>query len=138
MVKTISRSGSPAESAEQRALIKIARMHRGKWPELDLLFHIPNEGKRDPVSGAMLVASGLRAGVSDLMLPVARHGYAGLFVELKRRDGGKGLTDEQLAFLLGVRAQGYKAEQCNGAAEAWELIRWYLMGEAIPRVLQPA
>lgn len=112
-------------------------MHLNRWPELDLLYHIPNEGKRDPIAGARLVAQGLRRGVADYALPVARRGYFGLCIELKRRDGGAGLDDAQLAFLLGVRAQGYKAEQCNGAEEAWELMRWYLLGQSTPKVLTP-
>jgi hypothetical protein len=111
-------------------------MHYGKWPELDLLYHIPNEGKRDPIAGALLVAAGLRKGVLDLCLPVARRGYFGLYVEMKRRDGGKGLSDAQLGFTLGVRAQGYKAVQCDGAEEAWDVIRHYLLGAPTPRVLQ--
>ena len=35
----------PTESVEQQRLFQWARLASGKWPELELLYHIPNEGK---------------------------------------------------------------------------------------------
>ena len=35
----------PTESEEQQTLFRWAAMQSGKYPELALMFHIPNEGK---------------------------------------------------------------------------------------------
>lgn len=79
---------APAESVEQQYLFQWARMQAGRWPELEMLYHVPNEGKRNPAAGARLVAEGLKRGVPDICLPVARGGCHGLYIELKRERGG--------------------------------------------------
>lgn len=77
------------ESVEQQRLMQWARMESGKWPELALLYHVPNEGKRSRTAGARMKAEGLKKGVPDLCLPVARGGCHGLYIELKREKSGK-------------------------------------------------
>ena len=79
-------SRAPREEAEQIALMQWAQLRQGKWPELKLLDHIPNEGKRSRSTGGRLVAAGLKRGLPDNHLPVARGGYIGLYIELKRAD----------------------------------------------------
>ena len=44
------------ESVEQQRLMQWARMESGKWPELALLYHVPNEGKRSRTAGARMKA----------------------------------------------------------------------------------
>ena len=50
---------------------------QGRFPELVLLYHIPNGGKRDAQTAISLKRQGVKAGVPDLHLPVARGGYHG-------------------------------------------------------------
>ena len=45
----------------------------------ELLFAIPNGGKRSPVTGSILKAEGVRRGIPDLMLAIPRGNYHGLF-----------------------------------------------------------
>ena len=78
----------PTEDQEQIALINWARMQEKKYPELRLLFHIPNGGSRGKAEAGRFRAMGVRAGVPDLCLPVPRGGKHGLFVEMKRTKGG--------------------------------------------------
>lgn len=59
-------------------------------PDDATYFHVPNGGKRDEVTGGILKAMGMRAGVADLI--VLWRGYA-LSVELKTDDGK--LSDAQ-------------------------------------------
>lgn len=61
-----------SEITEQIKLFNWARSVREFIPELKLLHHIPNEGKR--TNGALLKAAGMVSGVPDLSLPVARPG----------------------------------------------------------------
>ena len=79
-----------------------------EYPECrGLLFHIPNEGNRESkTDGAYRKALGLVAGVSDLMLLVARGSYHGLCIEMKTEVGRQ--SDVQKEWQLKVEKQGYK------------------------------
>lgn len=117
----------PTESNEQQTLFEWANRHQGRWPELKMLYHIPNEGKRSQRTGARLKAEGLKSGVPDICLPVARGGHHGLYIELKRRKNSK-VTKEQLEWIADLVAQGYVAAVCRGCDEAISLITRYLTG----------
>jgi hypothetical protein len=66
-------------------------------PELRTILHIPNEGKRSRVAGAILKRMGLRPGAFDYLIPVPRmvNGQlcAGLIIEFKSKKGR--LSDSQ-------------------------------------------
>lgn len=129
------------EAQEQRALIKWASIT--KIPNTEhfikkYLVHIPNEGKREPRSGANLVTLGLTKGWPDLFLAYPawssfvdydtikrRHfKYAGLFVEMKRK-GGK-LTFEQDEILHMLHSIGYQCVVAYGWEEGSDAILEYL------------
>ena len=124
MSTTPSKPALPTEAQEQAALMRWTQAVRGQYPELALLFHVPNEGQRSTITGAHLRQQGLKRGVPDLMLPVARGGYHGLFVEMKRRNG-KAWPD-QLWWIEHLRAQGYAAEICHGWEAAKNILEKYL------------
>ena len=52
------------EASEQEAVITICKFMENRYPELKLLHHCPNGGKRDRVSAAVLKRQGVKAGVS--------------------------------------------------------------------------
>lgn len=114
-----------SETNEQIKLFKWAEIAAPLcgYDGLELMFHIPNEGKRSEHTGNILKQSGLRKGVSDVCLPVPRGPYHGLFIEMKY--GKNKLTDEQRKFLRGVRRQGYATGLCYSADEAIALIVKY-------------
>ena len=115
----------PTEMEEQTALLSWARLAQGKWPELALLYHVPNEGKRSRTAGARMKAEGLKKGVPDLCLPVARGGCHGLYIELKRVRGGR-VSDDQQRWLDALNEQGYFATVCRGWQQAAAEIQNYL------------
>lgn len=49
------------ELNEQEALFRWAAFARGKRPELDLLYHIPNGGSRNRLEAANLKRQGVKA-----------------------------------------------------------------------------
>ncbi|MDR0325019.1 MAG: VRR-NUC domain-containing protein [Oscillospiraceae bacterium] len=117
------------EAGEQVALFQWARMMEKQHPELTLLHHIPNGGSRkSAIEGAHLKAQGVRAGVPDICLPVARGGYHGLYIELKAT-GGR-VQDTQRVWIDALAAQGYKAIVAFGFEQARAAIEQYLRGEA--------
>jgi hypothetical protein len=118
----LAKSGT--EQGEQVALLQWCALQRAKWPELALIFAIPNGGTRNPIEAARMKAAGVKAGVSDLFLPVARDGYYGLFIEMKRK-GGKA-SPLQLEFGRAVTNQGYAFHVCDSWQKAAEVIKDYL------------
>ena len=72
-----------SEATEQERVINWATFYAKDFPELDLLHHIPNGGSRNQLEAANLKRQGVKAGVPDLCLPVARNGKHGLYVEMK-------------------------------------------------------
>jgi hypothetical protein len=115
------------EHKEQAALVKWASLQTAARPELAMLYAVPNGGHRHPATAARLKAEGVRRGVPDLCLPVARGGFHGLYVELKA-EGGRP-TVEQRAWIEALRALGYRAEVCVGWERAKAVIEEYLARE---------
>lgn len=117
------------EHHEQAALFGWAAMKMIEYPELRLLFAIPNGGHRTKTTAARMKAEGVKKGVPDLCLPVARSLYHGLFIELKAEypNGSHGRTSpEQTAWIKKLTNQGYYADVCVGWAMAAQLIVDYL------------
>lgn len=115
----------PSESQEQKWLFEWARLRERAVPELRLLFHIPNEGKRTKATGGKMVAEGLKSGVPDLFLPVARGCFHGLFIEMKRVKGGR-VSLSQHDWITELVRQGYRCVICRGWEEAKDEIERYL------------
>ena len=93
-------------------------------PALKLLHHIPNEGKRSPQQGAMMKQAGLKSGVPDLFLPVAKNGFHGLYIELK--NGHKKPTANQTWWLEKLSEQGYACYVCESLGAAVAVVSDYL------------
>lgn len=113
------------EDIEQIHLMDWARLQQKAHPELELLFHIANERKSTPAAGQWMKQKGVKAGVPDLCLPVARNGKHGLWIELKRAGGGR-LSEAQKEWLDRLRDEGYEAKVCHGFDEARKAIEEYL------------
>ena len=115
----------PTEAQEQSMLFSWAAMAAGKWPELALLHAIPNGGSRNLLEAVHLKQQGVKAGIPDIHLPVARGGWHGLYIEMKRQKGGR-VSVEQKRMLLALREQGYEAVVCYGCEDAIKVIKEYL------------
>lgn len=114
----------PTEDEEQIWLFSWAELNMGRFPELKLMHHIPNGGKRSKSEASRFKAMGVKAGVSDIFLPVSRGGYHGLYIELKAKDGRP--TKEQKDFIAAVEQEGYLAVVAYGGEEASKTIERYL------------
>ena len=117
-------------------MIKWAKYRAATIPDLRMLVSIPNGGKRDVAAGMKLVSEGLKAGFPDLFLYVARHGYHGLAIEMKRPEikrlykelnQSKGrVRPEQSDWLNRLSEQGYAAVVCYSFEQAKSIIEGYL------------
>lgn len=113
-----------SEHVEQVTLMKWAALHERIYPELRLLHAVPNGGARHKAVAAAMKAEGVKAGVPDLDLPVARGAYHGLRIELKAK-GGR-LSVDQAQWIEALSAEGYLARVCTGWEAARDCIITYL------------
>ena len=97
-----------SEAQEQRALFQWARLAEQQYPELKLLHHVPNGGKRDSRTAANLKKEGVKSGVP----------------ELKTQKGT--LQKSQKEWLKALDEEGYATKVCRGWLEAREVIEKYL------------
>lgn len=111
------------EGEEQAALFDWAYLQRNTYPELDLLFHIPNGGSRNRLEAANLKQQGVKAGVPDLCLPVARGGFHGLYIEMKY--GKNKPTENQNEWMNALQNQGYAVAVCYSWEQASKVITDY-------------
>lgn len=121
--------GKPPQASEhqvQAAVISwwFLAHHQYRLP-LIALYAIPNGGARDPITGSLLKAEGVRRGTPDLNLAVANRKYHGLYMELKVGDNQPSL--EQQAFIAYLTSAGYKASVHWRAESAIEEIKSYLI-----------
>ena len=94
-----------SEDTEQEKIFAWAELMERTYPCLKLMYHVPNEGKRSEAAGARMKRMGLRRGVPDICLPIARGGYHGLYIELKF--GKNKPTEEQRQFLRALDIEGF-------------------------------
>lgn len=113
------------ESREQSTLIKWAEMSTAKHPELRFLFAIPNGGKRNIITAMNMKREGVKPGVPDLFLAYPSKGFHGLFIEMKKRKGGK-ISTEQHWWLDHLIVNGYCASICAGWEDAKNVIEQYI------------
>jgi hypothetical protein len=126
-----------SEHSQQVALFAFMAAERvnGRLSESEWMFAIPNGGSRGGdkrsamIAGAALKAEGVKAGVADCFLPVARYELHGLFIEMKDAKGGDGGSNLQHAFGDWVQAAGYGWMIANGWREAAIAICTWIEGE---------
>ena len=114
-----------SEHQSQVAVFQWAKLMEKRWPELKLMFAIPNQTPGRSIGGwAYMKAEGLRAGVPDIFLPVAHGGFFGLWIEMKSANNKP--TAEQWGWIGALRLQGYQCRVCWSSAEAIAALTDYL------------
>ena len=118
----------PTEEQEQAAVMEWRELMQYQFPDLEDLIHIPNGGLRSKSEAVRFKRLGVRPGVSDLFLPSPVGKYHGLWIEMKRKKGGR-LEPEQKDWIERMNRKGYLALVAHGAEEACDMIYQYLTGE---------
>ena len=113
-----------SEHDDQKAIFDYAKVapDRG-W---DNLFAIPNAAKRTYAMTNWLKAEGMKSGVPDMCLPVARAGFHGLFIEQKVKPNKQ--EPAQKVWELRLTAQGYAYWLSYSSGETIDVINEYLAG----------
>lgn len=112
-----------SEHREQVTVVQWLRAAEIETPEYALVYAVPNGGKRAPITARKMVAEGLKRGVPDLVWPVRRGRFSGLYVEMKKAGGKVG--PEQKAWRDALMMQGYAVYVAIGASAAVEVLRQF-------------
>lgn len=91
----------------------------------NLVFATMNGIRVTPGLAKKMKKAGNKAGVPDIVVPVARNGFHSLYVELKREKGGV-VSEAQDVCHAELRAEGNCVIVANGAQQAIEAIVEYL------------
>lgn len=113
-----------SEHGEQSAFFEYLERMANRHPEFDYAFHIPNGEKRDKATAGKLKSAGVRKGVPDVLVPVVRKPYSGLWLEFKV--GRNSLSADQKKFQAFLLSQGYLVVVCYSAEEGIEAVERYL------------
>lgn len=97
---------------------------RALAPSLRWMFHCPNGGKRDAITGGQMRALGVKPGVPDLLMPVLSGRDNGLALEFKSAIGTT--TPEQAEWLAHLEAAGWIAMVVRSGEEARAAVQHYL------------
>ena len=112
------------EHIEAVSLMRWVRLSMARYPDLKMLWHVPNGGQRGKAQAGKFKAEGVKAGVSDYALDCARGGHFGLRIELKA-PGGR-TSPAQREYIEDVCFQGYRAEVAVGWEQAKDILIDYL------------
>jgi hypothetical protein len=117
------------EAVEQQRVFEWAELQANIWPPLRWMYAVPNGGSRNYLEAVRLKRQGVKPGVPDICLPYPSGRYHGLYIEMKRADGGK-KSDHQKAYIEYLQNVGYKAVFCSGFEQAVDEIKRYMKGGA--------
>jgi hypothetical protein len=118
----------PTEADEQIRLVTWCRFHAPRFPDLKLLYAVPNGAIAGPGRFQIVIwmkNMGLVNGVPDLVLPVRRPPFGGLYLEMKRSKGGKPSPDQEW-WIAELSKQNYMVVVCKGFDEGRKAICDYL------------
>lgn len=111
---------------EHRIQTAMVDWFRAQYPKMQHnLFAVPNGGRRDAVTGAMLKAEGVLAGVADLILLKSNRHYGALLIETKARKGKQ--RDSQKEWESKITKDGYKYVIVRSLDDFMREVKSYLM-----------
>lgn len=115
----------PPSDEEHRIQVSCVNWFKLAHPDLaNILFAIPNGGRRDAVTGAKLKEEGVLAGVADLILLKRNKRFGGLCIEMKTRTGKQ--SETQKRWQKDVEATGNKYVVCRSLDEFIKVVTEYL------------
>jgi len=120
---------------EDQLQIMVVNYCEMKRHGLEKIFHVPNGGKRNVFEAKKFKRMGVKSGVPDLVLPVAKNGYHGLYLELKcaRNDpagASRGtLTSNQQKIIKELKKDGYCVKVGFGFEHSIGFLNDYMAGK---------
>lgn len=122
--KLLAREPRKLSHEESNLQCRCVKEFRATYPEYkNLLFAIPNGGKRGVITASIMKREGVLAGVPDIFLAVPKNGYGGLWIEIKLLNGRTSPAQELIQGELRV---DYDVETCRSVDEFMKKVKDYL------------
>ena len=102
------------QSAVAQYLDAILDRNLARW------FHIPNEGKRSKITGALLKRAGLKAGLPDCVIL-----YLGKFLAIELKTDRGRVTPSQRDWIEWLSANGFPTVICRSLGGVEKALREY-------------
>lgn len=124
--KNPSKKGKKHDKPEERMQIEFFNQVPIFFPQIPskLLLAVPNGGSRNIIEAKNLKAQGVKAGVSDVLLLIAKKGFSCLCLEFKTEKGKQ--SEEQIIFQNQAEKAGNKYVVVRSVKEAIDTLKWYL------------
>jgi hypothetical protein len=116
-----------SENEIQASFFYFCDVWLNKYPELELLHSIPNGSHKSRSAQKIHKMTGLKSGVPDVCLPVARCGFNGFYIEFKSAKGRLSLT--QKWWHQKLADQGYLVTTCHSVEDAINITLAYVSGK---------
>jgi len=117
------------ESTEQEHFVQWLKINEYRFNGLSLAFATNNGGwLKNYAMVNKMKKMGMKNGVPDIVIPVPRGRYHGLFIEMKRTSGSQ-LSAEQKKYIVDLNILGYKAEIAYGCDDAIRITEEYFRGK---------
>lgn len=111
---------------EHHIQVRCVNWFRSKYDDI-LIFAIPNGGDRNLLTAKKLKAEGVLKGVADLFVLYPNGEYAGLFIEMKTKDGRQ--QESQKEFQKYCEKVGYRYVVCRNEEEFEKEVEGYIENE---------
>jgi len=134
--RLIERANDPNASEDTHQSCFFAHLPRlaREDERLNWVFAVPNGGQRDQVSAGVMVSTGTRAGVWDIMIPFPVAPWPFGMIEMKKPTykgkKGMGLRSEQIRFGKHLISVGAWYAICYSYQEALTALDFYRNGKA--------
>lgn len=111
-------------ASEHDLQVQCVRWFRAKYPDL-LIYAIPNGGWRTITTATHLKMEGQLAGVPDLHIPIARHGFNSLYIEMKNGKAGR-VSEKQNDIINKLRELGNMVTIVRSFEEFVKIVKDYM------------
>lgn len=118
-----------AASSEHALQVQCVKWFRMRFPGA-LIYAIPNGGFRTKTTAGLMRAEGVVSGISDLHIPIARHGYHSMYIEMKNGKAGR-LSDNQKEMIEKLRGYGNHVAVCHTFEDFVRETESYLINNAL-------
>ena len=110
---------------EHQTQVAFFKWLRLKMPDVyEVAYAIPNGGQRHIRVATKLKAEGVKAGIPDICIPIGRHGFHALYIEMKSLTGAP--TKKQLEKMNALSRWKNMCALCKGLDAAIDTVTAYM------------
>lgn len=109
--------------SEYQIQVQCVQWFRMAYPN-EIIYAVPNGGKRHLLEAVKFKASGVLSGVPDLFIALPKGRYHGLYIEMKSDKGT--VSEKQQTMIDKLISKGYQVNVCYSFEEFEQTIKNYM------------